>query len=97
MLLPDVCGLCAARTGVVRAHDYGAKPLYETAPILLSLPKPVDIRHPCLMSPSLSHPGFAFLANLTVSTPAKLLHRASAPQPVRATPSTAISSGHEIL
>ena len=97
MPLPDVCGLCAARTGVVRAHDYVAKPLYETDPIYLGLPKPVDIRHPCLMSPSLSHPGFAFLEHLAVSTAAKLLHRAPAPQPVRAAPSAAMSSGHEIL
>ena len=38
------------------------------------LSEPVDIRNPFLMSPLLSHPGFAFLINQAVSRAAKFLH-----------------------
>ncbi len=55
--------------------DSVAERLYEPAQVYLYLPKPVDIRNPFLMSPLLSHPGFAFLVYIAVSRASMLLHR----------------------
>ncbi len=55
--------------------DSVAKRCNGTALGFLYRPKPVDIRNPFLMSPLLSHPGFAFLMYIAVPASSKLLHR----------------------